>query len=296
MSTLTFQEVHIENTNSCAYKCKMCPRESQTRQIGFMSLQDFALVLEKIQSVQWVGSKGGIFHLHGFGEPLLDRQLIPKIHKLRTHFPEALSVIFSTLGVKVSEDYFLKLLESGLQAIIVSFYGFTGADYKNIHGYDGLERVKHNLLLLSQAMQKIRGSFKAIIKIPSLTLQSAIPIAQPPESVAFCRWATDLGFEIKEWTYVHNYGDGRSYNKPKDKTLCPVISGLRKQILNITWDLNVIPCCYDFNATIQFGNLREQSLEEIFSSLAYLKFVIAQQTNSLADYSICQNCEKSDYH
>ena len=77
--------------------------------------------------------------------------------------------------------------------------------------------------------------------------------------------------------------------------MCSVISGKRENILNITWDLNVIPCCYDFNATIPFGNLRKQSLEEIFSSSEYLTFVFAHRTDNLAAYPVCQNCEKSDY-
>ena len=53
-----FQEVHIENTNSCGYKCVMCPRESHTRRIGFMSTDDFAFLLERTAPFQ------GIFHLH----------------------------------------------------------------------------------------------------------------------------------------------------------------------------------------------------------------------------------------
>ena len=109
------------------------------------------------------------------------------------------------------------------------------------------------------------------------------------------RWVKGLGFELHEWAYVHNYSSGRSYNQPNQERMCPVIDGKRKNILNITWDLNVIPCCFDFNATIRFGNLRNQTLEEIFLSPEYLSFVIAHKSNELSAYSVCQNCEKHDY-
>jgi MoaA/NifB/PqqE/SkfB family radical SAM enzyme len=253
-----------------------------------MSLEDFSLALERVGSFQ------GVFHLHGFGEALLDRQFVPKIDALKKKLPLARSLIFSTLGVRVKEDCFLNLLEAGLDAVVISLYGFTPEDYKKVHGYDGLELVKRNLTLLSEAM-KLSKTFSATIKIPGQAISSVLPMAQPPERAQFCRWALGLGFEIGEWTYVHNYSDGRHYNAPNAEKMCPVINGKRKNILNITWDLHVIPCCYDFNATIPFGNLREQSLEEIFSSPEYLAFLIAHQTGNLSQYPVCQNCEKNDF-
>lgn len=294
MVFLAFKEIHIENTNSCAYKCSMCPRESQTRQIGFMSLEDFSFLLERIGPVQWVGSHQGLFHLHGFGEPLLDRRLIQKIEVLKKKYPSSLSLIYSTLGVRVKEGYFLDLLEAGLTNMVISLYGFTIEDYKKIHGYDGLECAKQNLQSLSQAM-KLFPHFSATIKIPDQALASSLPVAEPPEKVAFCHWARELGFDMAKWNYVHNYSSGRHYNQPNTDKMCPVIDGKRKNILNITWDLNVIPCCYDFNATIRFGNLRRNTLEEIFLGPEYLAFVIAHQSNDLSVYPICQNCEKNDY-
>jgi MoaA/NifB/PqqE/SkfB family radical SAM enzyme len=288
MSIPQFQEIHVENTNSCGYKCVMCPRESQTRRIGFMSLDDFSLVLDRI------GSFRGVFHLHGFGEPLLDRGLIPKIGELKAQSPHSSALIFSTLGVRVSEDYFDKLIDAGLDQLVISLYGFTEEDYKKVHGYNGFELVKRNLQLLSQAMHRSQ-KFIATIKIPSQAISSTLPISEPPEKRVFCRWAKDLGFKMGEWAYVHNYSDGRHYNAPDTERTCPVINGNRKNILNITWDLNVIPCCFDFNATIPFGNLRTQTLQEIFSSPEYLAFIIAHQTGGLAAYLVCQNCEKHDY-
>lgn len=283
-----FEEIHIENTNSCGYKCAMCPRESHTRQIGYMSVEDFSIVLDRI------GMHRGVVHLHGFGEPLLDRQLVPKVSALKKRWPDACALIFSTLGVRVQNGYFLKLLDAGLDALVISMYGFTQEDYAKIHGYDGFEKVKQNLTLLSEAKKQFHN-FKATVKIPSEILSPQLPIAEPPEKLEFCHWAQSLGYDLGKWNYLHNYSDGRHYNLPNEERLCPVLSGNRRNILNITWDLKVIPCCYDYNTTIPFGDLRTQSLEQIFSSPEYLSFVLAHQTGKLDSYPICQNCEKEDY-
>lgn len=289
MALPSFQEIRIENTNSCGYKCFMCPREKQTRPIGFMSVEDFSLVLER------VGTFEGNVHLHGFGEPLLDRKLVQKIEVLKKKFPSSRAQIFTTLGVKVKEDCFMQLAEAGMNDLAISLYGFDRETYKKIHGFDGWEVVRRNLQLLSRAIQFSLGSLRAVIKVPTEAVSSSLPIAQSPEKLAFYQWAKELGFAIGEWFSLHNYGDGRSYNAPNEEKMCPVIDGRRRNILNVTWDLNVVPCCFDFNATIRFGNLRENTLEEIFSSPEYFRFVLAHKMNDLAAYSVCQNCEKIDY-
>jgi MoaA/NifB/PqqE/SkfB family radical SAM enzyme len=253
-----------------------------------MPLEDFSFFLDQIVPFQ------GIFHLHGFGEPLLDRNLVQKIQELKRRCPSSMAVIFSSLGVRMAEDYFAKLLDAGLDLMFISLYGFTVGDYEKIHGYNGFELVKRNLQFLSDSMKRFQ-KFSAIIKIPSLAISSALPIASSQAKKDFCGWVEKLGFDIREWNYVHNYSSGRHYNAPNAKRICPVIRGKRRKILNLTWDLNVVPCCYDFNATISFGNLHKQSLKEIFSGAAYLDFVIAHQTGSLSAYPVCQNCEKFDY-
>jgi radical SAM protein with 4Fe4S-binding SPASM domain len=268
----------------------MCPRDRLTRKIGCMSLGDFSFLLDRI------GPFNGTFHLHGYGEPLLDRQLVQKIKLLKKILPFSKSLIISTLGVILREGFFQDLIEAGLDSLIISLYGFTRDDYKKIHGYDGFDVVKHNLQLLSLSRQVIPNSFQAYIKIPGREISSiSLPVAHSLEKIEFCHWAQALGFEIREWDYLHNYGDGRRFNAPNSERVCPIVSGIRKKILKVTWDFNVIPCSYDFNATICFGNLRKNTLEEIFSSREYFDFIIAHQTNNLSGYPICQQCEKFDY-
>lgn len=282
----SFREIRIENTNACRYKCIMCPRERQTRKIGCMSLEDFSLLLERF------GHFIGIFHLHGYGEPLLDRQFIPKVKLLKSQFSSSKAMIFTTLGTRVPENFFLELIEAGLDMAVISLYGFTRDDYKKIHGYDGFDVVKQNLQRLSHSMKISAHAFSACIKTPSREISSLLDFSPTTEKMAFCNWVRELGFEINESHGIHNYGNGRSYHLPNRDRVCPVVNGNRKNILTITWDLNVIPCCYDFDATIRFGNLRKNSLEEIFSSPEYFNFIVAHQTNNLSAYPVCQNCEK----
>lgn len=265
----------------------MCPRDKQTRKLGYMSLDDFSFLLTRL------GPFEGVFHLHGFGEPLLDRHLSAKVERLKKNYPKTSALIFSTLGVRLKENAFAELAASGLDFLVVSLYGCNQEEYQRVHGFDGFELVKRNLAVLSEVQKT--SALRAVIKVPGPSVVSTLPMAHTTERDTFCDWLTELGFAVKSWNYVHNYGDGRNYNLPNETKMCPVINGRRKEILNITWNLDVIPCCYDFNATIRFGNLRESTLEEIFSSPAYFQFVLAHQSGDLSAYPVCQNCEKNDY-
>lgn len=283
-----FKEIRIENTNRCGYKCLMCPREKHDRTQGMMSVEDFQIVLER------VGLFEGEMHLHGFGEPLLDRHLPDKVRLVKERMPKAKTVVFSTLGVPFKEPYFSSLAEAGLTAIFVSCYGYNPDTYKKVHGVDQFHRLKENLRILSEVRKK-NNNCPHVLVMPSSDEMLYTLSSQKDDRKAFQEWVESLGIPFTFERQLHNYGDGREYNIPKEERLCPVIRDRRRSILQVTWDLNVIPCCYDFNATIRFGNLRESSLEEIFSSKAFFQFSLAHLTQNLRDYKVCQNCEKDQY-
>jgi len=279
-----FIEARIENTNACGYRCFMCPREKQTRKIGFMSVEDFSLVLSKLpDSIKSM-------HLHGYGEPLLDPSLIEKI-KL-TSKKNIETTIFSTLGLELSDETITSLASSGLNKLRVSLYGFDEMSYKKIHGTNKLDLVKKNLKTLKKALEKTKSPLTVVLQITPekemLRLGTKTEIVQ-----TFMQELMDLGFAFGATEDWHNYGDGRNFQPPSEK-VCPVIAGKRKQILQVTYKLEVIPCCFDYDATIKLGNLKEQSLEEIFSSPVYEKFVIAQLFNEFSNHAVCKGCEKFD--
>ena len=115
---------------------------------------------------------------------------------------------------------------------------------------------------------------------------------QPAADLPGQKWLDHLDVKVFREREMHNYGGGREYNTPGTYTPCSVVWGFRRRVLQITWDLFVIPCCFDFNAEIKLGNLRTQSLEEIFSSLPYTNFIEDHIANRLEAYPVCVKCER----
>jgi Iron-sulfur cluster-binding domain/Radical SAM superfamily len=283
---LKFSEVRIENTNRCGYRCFFCPREEQTRAQGVMPFEDLALIVDR------VGEHDGIVDLHGFGEPLLDKSLVEKIALIKRRWPCASPRFYSTLGVKVGPDYFNRLLECGLKYVEVSFYGFDRESYRQAHGSDHYDLARENLINLCAVRDALDGDCEIVVR----AFPKHDKIKQPGTTAIrlqeFREWLDCLGVAVIRERDLHNYGRGRAYNESRDNTSCSVVWGFRRRVLQVTWDLYVIPCCFDFNADVRFGNLRTMTLRDIFFSAEYQQFIQAHVENQLAQYPVCNACER----
>lgn len=283
---LNFIQIRIENTNICAYKCIMCPREKLTREAGIMPLEDLELVLDR------VGTGAPEIHLHGYGEPLLDKTLPDKARLVKERCPESRIIFFSTLGIKLDDDFFHRLVESGVHAIRISCYGFTPKTYKAIHGVDRFRLVCENLKHLIEAKNAAHSQLEIYAVTTNASTWKDVPEKEMRVRESFIHWLQSAGVHINDGFAPHNYGGGRGYNKTPSKGLCSIVWGARREILQVTWDMKVIPCCFDFNSSVIFGDLRIQTLKEIFTGEAYVKFIKAHQTNDLSDYPVCLGCER----
>jgi hypothetical protein len=284
---LVFDQLRIENTNHCGYRCFMCPREQQTRASGFMPIEDLAFVYERIGP-----DHEGEIHLHGFGEPLLDKRLIDKVALTRARYPKAFIKFFTTLGVKVEDGTFERLARAGISNLQISFYGFTAESYAKVTGTRTFELARANLEALAQARRTTGTRFTITLQTWEDKVWQKWPEEAKRARRQFLLWTQSLGIGRHEVGALHNYGSGRAYNKPPAEGLCSVAWGLRRRVLQVTWDLKVIPCCFDFDASVVLGDLRTQTLRDVFDGEPYRRFLVAHLDNRLDDYPVCQACER----
>jgi len=59
----------------------------------------------------------------------------------------------------------------------------------------------------------------------------------------------------------------------------------------ITWDGNVVPCCFDKDAKYQMGNVKSQKFIDIWNNDSYQKFR-RQLTKGRKEIDICSNCSE----
>ena len=275
-----FRSLRIENTNLCKYVCVMCPREKLTRKQGIMNMQDYQLVLDRIQEyIDYTNLPqpfSSAFHLHGYGEPLFDPNLMQKAAIVTDQFPISRTIIYTTLGVRRPESYLKNLLVKGkIKGIFVSFYGFQESTYDIVHKGGDFHTARKNLIYLAKLNAEL--GHPCSLRVQLLQPHTVNLIRNDPkEEKAFNEFYEALspyGIELQT-IGLHNYGDGRDFiDTEKIQTVCSVVDGVRKTDLNVSWQLKIVPCCFDSNNTIVFGDLREQSIYEIYHSEKYKKFI-----------------------
>lgn len=268
-----FCQIRTEMTNNCAYHCFMCPRSQLTRTKGIMSIEDLNLMLERLDFIKYELD----IHLHGYGEALLCNDLPKRCKIITSRKPNFTPYIFTTLGVKREEDYFEALFKNGLGKLLISCYGYDSETYKAVTGRDTFELVKRNIKTVINLQKKFGFQLRIQLddfkeQYPSVYEQNKLKNLK----LEFIDWLLESGM-AKDRIFgqeLHNFGCGFDEFPVFDKTVpCSILWGSRRSQLNISWDLNVFPCSYDFNTEYIWGNLKKQSLEEIFKGEARKNFL-----------------------
>lgn len=280
------KEVRFENTNLCGFDCFFCPREKMSRKKGIQSMADFELGLQRVE--EYVGGPfEGSVHLHGYGEPLLDKNLLEKIKIVSTRWPNSDSYIVTTLGYKLADGYLESLIENGLKRINVSFYGSTPESYKYNTTTDNFQIAYDNLMKLIKLNEIAKDKIKISVKTE---IKGFKDIPREANKDDFNTILRSMNVTLTNGAYVHNYGSGRSYIKNPKKNLC--FHAIYRENLQVTWDLNVVPCCFDFNSDMVLGNIRNSTIKEVFDS-EYSKQFLADHCGGNGDnYSPCKNCSQ----
>lgn len=208
-------------------------------------------------------------------------------------FPAALTVIYTTLGVRRPESYLKNLLVAGkLKNIVVSHYGFQESTYNAVQQGGDFRAARENLMCLATLNKSLGNPCNILLQLLVPHTQDVIN-KDPEEKKAFQEFMSflePLGVTPHEMR-LHNFGNGRNYfASDRDSAVCSVVDGARREHLNVSWDLKVLPCCFDYNGDIVHGDLREQSIFEIYHGEKYQTFIAAHRAGNLDDYPPCKGC------
>ncbi len=282
-----FAQINIEVTNKCSNRCYFCPRDQLTRQQGVMSFEDFVLAVDRI--IESSGEYVRRIDVQSFGESVLDKDLPRKIRHLKAALPYAYVTLFSTVAMPLQQDYLLRLLDSGLDEFVISLYAITPEDYEQIYGYKGFENMQANLSVLAEYNKLLQQPVRLVAKLPHPSMYSEKGLTGWREKRnALIEACQPHGFTFVESEFT-NFGDGRDYNEPSSG-MCSIIQASKRGMV-IAWNLDITPCCIDFNNTMPLGNLRTQSVREIFRGQAYRDFVQAHLDAQLEAYPVCAHCD-----
>jgi radical SAM protein with 4Fe4S-binding SPASM domain len=287
--------ISIEPTTSCNLRCPECPSglRSFTRPTGQLSTEAFAHFLSQIEK--------HLIHLTFYfqGEPFLNPDFLEMV-KLASR--KKLYTTTSTNAHFLNQETARKTVDSGLNRLIISIDGASQETYTAYRVGGKLEKVlqaTQNVVLQKQKRNR---------KDLSVIWQFLVVKPNEHEIGEIKKMAKRYGVDhvMFKTAQIYDYKHGSELIPTQDRYSRYRKVGENNYVIKnewenkcwkmwhscvITWDGQVIPCCFDKDATHSFGNLHEQPFEDIWNSETYNNFrnALLQSRSSI---DICQNCSE----
>lgn len=296
----------IEPTADCNYDCIKCEKftgeyadDGSMDGRRNMSLEDYRLIIDDI------GGTLITLRLWHYGEPLLNRDLFLMIEYAKRK--DIFVVVSSNLSL-LDENSAQRMVDSGLDYLIISVDGASESTYKLYHGKDYFHKVIKNMESLIRIKKKLGA------RHPFIELQFIVMRENEKEMKDIAGLAKKIG--VDKLTYqrlqVDRLDEGRVKRLASGSGVLPVDSRFhfdpeqKKEITfcGIPWEEAVIrysglviPCALDIAQAHSMGRLFEngqyKGFRQIWNSSSYRNFR-RQIKEGLDLIRPCSCCEKRD--
>jgi len=243
----TSKEARIEISTVCNHNCIFCPLNTSGFKRGrtMMSNEIFEELVFKLPlQIETVT-------LSGMGEPFLDIDIFDKIKILQEN---GYKVNILTNGSCITEEMVEQLIEADIESVRVSFHYIGVEEYVEITGSS--QKSYLNAFQFITNFGSKRKNTKFI-----LTADQIEPDLYKAKLLEkYFKSYVDL---IEVWK-VHNWSSWKTYRKgATTKTTC---GRPKNGPLQIQVDGTINMCCFDFNGLLLLGDLKSQTIEEVFES------------------------------
>lgn len=270
---------YIETTGRCNLDCPICVDRYRNFD---MPMPDFYALVDANSEL----INGNRVWLDFSGEPLVDPHFFERVAYLKEH---GAIMQISTNGLLLNEAICKKLLNSGIDYLVVSVSTLDPAIYKKIRGIDALTTVLANVDLMCKCKAEIGAKMHI-------------------QGVAIDTGNLDIPTFVD---YFHSRGMHAAVHKFTNRAQCSRLDfpirhiplptkrgacqGL-KQNIAILANLDVVACCCDFMGRSTLGNLRDYdfSVEKLFADCGFDEMLAEQKRGIFR--GACECCGDWIYH
>ena len=284
--------VHIEPTNFCNQRCRMCQHPSMKRPAMHMDdVLAYKAIDESVESkIAW------FIHFFFFGEPFLNRKIF---HYIRyTHSKGFLNTSLTTNFSTVLEHEIEEIVDSGLKSIHISFEGLDRRAFLRIRGKDQYDKVRGNI----EKLIDIRNKKKSATPWISLTY---VRTDETDEQIRKFenKWQSKVnGLHISpQFDYLgrselskQNFkaNSGKLLYRSSDSRLPCRQLWLRIAILS---NGEMTPCSQNMDGELALGNIRDMTIHEAWTGEKMAELRKQHLSGSFADECVCKNCIDWDW-
>lgn len=285
----------VETTSWCNADCVICPYPDTAKEIA-MGQMDEALWRKIVD--ECAGREVHTFEPFFNNEPLLDRRLPARMDYARERLPAARIQLDTNLSL-LSDDAAASIVRN-VDILLVSAHGITPEEYRAVMPKLAFARFLENLdrLLALPDRERVR-----------ITV-NCVNVAGRPEAEIRAFWAR-RGLDVAVSPYVdragnvreeavapvgrHGLEDGTGRAGPDGAR--PTLGGcwntdIPLMKMNIAFNGDVVLCCMDWRRNEVLGNVRGQSIAEVWNSAAFWRVRDALYGGGpVHDDFLCHRCK-----
>jgi radical SAM protein with 4Fe4S-binding SPASM domain len=207
----------------------------------------------------------------GFGEPFCDPDFIERVKLINKILPDATVDIYSN-GSLIKDNHIRELAGIKNLSLRISLNAASRDTRKHIMGLDDFYRVFDTIEKIRDAGITLRLT---MVFFPSVTMEEAATFMSYPNPYVIM-FQSFAGLTYR-------------YRRTRPTNCCRIRDGFF-----IRYNGDVPLCCFDPTGRVVFGNLNDQTLEEIWQSEKHQVYVIAHANKQGQMMKLCENCAEGD--
>lgn len=253
--------LQIETTNLCQARCSFCQHGKFT-EFGTMAEALYKKIINEASQLPKLQTIIPMLT----GEPFCDKQIIDRIKYIRERMPWVGIQLYTNGGLLT-----LEILEQ-LKAVpnfnlSISLNGLNPITREKVMG---LKDWAHVVKMAHYAEQ---------IKLPYRVTMVAYPEISQDEVRGFIQ-VGGMAIQYQSWA-------GQQYPYKRNRwTSC--IRALSHMTVRYNGDANL--CCFDPFGKVSFGNLNNQTMEEVWTSQRRSEYRLKHKEGKGADLELCNSC------
>ncbi|WP_416515145.1 radical SAM protein [Brachyspira hyodysenteriae] len=283
--------MHLDSSTACNFKCEFCPSASSTNKDYVKMNLDLDLYKKAIDDLKDFNNNLKILRFYKIGEPLMNRNIAEMVAYARNS-NKVDFIDMTTNGSLLTNELSLKLVDAGLNKINISIEGINSEQYNKYAHYNiNFNEFINNLAFL----YKNKKNLEITMKIPGDYLSESekeefLNIFSPYCDKIFIEYLTDNvwpNFSVNENSKVINLLGKSQYGlEVKNRKICCYLF----YVLVLNSNGTISACCSDWQEKLIIGDVRKQSLKEIWNSDKMNEFRILHLKGKRFENDVCKNC------
>lgn len=290
--------LYVDPSSACNFRCQFCPtghKDLLKSSAYKRSLLDFGLFEKLLHDLEAFPEPLKVMRMNKIGEPLLNKKL-PAMIALAKACGKVRYIDLATNAALFTPELLSQLVESGLDRLNISLEGINREQYIEHAKSDiDFDRLAENIRWLYPH----RGSMEITIKIPGNYLSEHDRKHFFEMFGDYCDriFIEEISpiwpeFDVEQRAGVKIQQLAGQYKQSlEDKDVCTYIF----YAMAVNSDGTVSACCPDWDQKLIVGNLRQQSLKEIWDSKPMHDLQMQHLQGKRRDNPVCRECGHVKY-